>query len=183
MRRLLVIVAFSASGVSPALAQLPATLVPGARVRVSAPRHRALPLTGKLARFDRDSIWVVAAHQDSAWMLDEYGVWVRKSVGQPRDTLWGAPLGALTRLEVSRGKRTRMAAMGRGAARGFLYAGAFGAVLGTMVRDPEGFFYKDRAGGALFWGTVVGTLGGVTGALYGLAAPGERWQRLPVPPR
>jgi hypothetical protein len=169
---------------APAPAQPSASLVAGARVRVSAPRHRASGLTGSLLRVDSDSIWIRTVRRDSTWRLNERNIWVLTDVGPPRDTTWAAPVDALTRVEVSTGRRTHGAGMVRGAVRGFLYTGAVGALLGLFIRDPgDGFFYEDPGGGALFWGIFLGTLGGTVGGLYGLAAPGERWQRLPLPLR
>ena len=172
----------AATAAAPAAAQ-PEVLVPGVRVRVSAPKHHARALTGSLVRVENDSIWIRALRQGSAWRLGERDASAATGGAAAPDTLWVAPVDALTRLDVSRGRRSRLAGMAWGAGKGILYAGGVGAVVGTVIPDDNEFLYESPAGGAVFWGIFLGTLGGGVGALYGLASPGERWQRVRVPSR
>lgn len=89
------------------------------------------------------------------------------------------PLASITKLHVSLGHRSTGAGALRGAGIGLLIGGGAGAVVGfASGDDPPGWFSMTAQEKALLLGIGLGGLGAVVGGLVGLAAPGERWQRL-----
>jgi hypothetical protein len=160
MRRSIALAALAACVAWPAEAQEPSALAPGARVRVAALGF-ITPVTGSVVRVSGDSIWLLT---------------------KPDGSVLGVPLAALRRVEVSRGPNTRGRTAARRAGAGLLIGGTIGAVLGAATYDPGAFIGPhDRGGNALVGGAVFGALGALGGALYGLAAPGERWTLVRLP--
>lgn len=96
------------------------------------------------------------------------------------------PIASISRLEVSGGERSRMSGFGRGAGFGFLIGAGVGGMWGFADGDDECsgdnwcLFQMSAGEKALLGGVVIGGLGGVIGGLFGVANPGERWQRVPV---
>jgi hypothetical protein len=121
----------------------------GARVRVLAPRVAERSLVGVLLANDGDGLLV---------KRDEGGV----SVTIPRS--------AITRLEVSRGRKSKMRAALIGAAAG---AGA-GAAVGAMTwSEGDQYFYFDKGSYIAVNSVLLGGIGALVGALL---PQGEKWQ-------
>jgi hypothetical protein len=95
------------------------------------------------------------------------------------------PLDSVTRLDVSRGRKTNTA---RGAGIGFLLGGLVGAVIvyasyeECVPQGPWSCIGPDFGSGfAAAVGGVIGGLGGlVAGAIIGTAIKTERWQEVPL---
>jgi hypothetical protein len=90
------------------------------------------------------------------------------------------PLDAVTRLDVSRGRKTNT---GKGAEIGFLLGGVVGAVIGyASYEECEGVCFGDFGSGfAAFVGGLVGGLGGgAVGALIGSSTKTDRWREVPL---
>ncbi len=95
------------------------------------------------------------------------------------DTLT-VPVTLLTRLDVSRGRKTNT---GKGAEIGFLLGGVVGAVIGyASYEECEGVCFGDFGSGfAAFVGGLVGGLGGgAVGALIGSSTKTDRWREVPL---
>ncbi len=139
-------------------AQSPASLSPGSRVRLLASGMSPRPLIGTILRGDETTVEIQGAEQKDP-------VVVRRD--------------AITRLEVSLGRRSR----GRGAGIGALVGFGIGVIPALM---PE---HKEECGpnAGLFCGLVIitrtqvglvfGGIGAGVGALIGAAVPpGEKWK-------
>jgi hypothetical protein len=158
-----VLVLLAAAMVGTALpAQEVSTLMPGERVRI-----KSTDLRGEFI--------VRSAGQDSL------------VVGtMTSDETWTLPVESLRSVEVSGGKRSRPAAIGRGAGFGALLGASVGAVLGFADGDDECaegnwcIIQFSAADKAVMGGLAVGVLGGAVGGILGAANPGERWQRVPI---
>ena len=99
------------------------------------------------------------------------------------DTL-SVPVNLVTRLDVSRGRKTNT---GEGAGIGFLLGGFVGAVIGLTSYEKcesQGAFSCIGPGGPEIYAlgaAVIGGLGGVVvGALIGSAIETDRWQEVPL---
>ncbi len=91
------------------------------------------------------------------------------------DTLT-VPVTLLTRLDVSRGRKTNT---GEGAVTGLLVGGVAGAVIGLASYECEPCFVDLGPGVYAAAGAVIGGLGGlVVGALIGLEIETDRWQEV-----
>ncbi len=92
------------------------------------------------------------------------------------DTLY-VPVDRVTRLDVSRGRKTNT---GTGAVIGLLVGGVVGAAIGYASYE-EGGFGDLGPGVNVVAGGVIGGLGGlVTGAFIGLAIQTDRWREVPL---
>jgi hypothetical protein len=150
------------------LAQQATFLAPGTRVRVSAPAVAGKRLEGTVARLDADTMVV-------------------------RSDGWGAdlavPLGSVTALDVSGGRKSRALKFGG-------IGAAIGAVVGTflMIVDegtsaPDVDITDDEApvewvAGPVWqkvrYPVVSAAAGFGIGAIIGAAFPGERWEAVPL---
>ena len=133
-----------------ALAQEPSEVIPGTRVRITAPTVAEKRLVGTITAWGPENLTVTS----------EKGPIV-------------LPRGAVSRLEVSRGRKSR----GRGALVG-AGIGVGAGVVGGFAHgsDPPGLVSFN----ASFYAFGYGILGAAAGALIGLAiTPGERWEELP----
>jgi hypothetical protein len=157
----------------PASAPEPATLTIGLRVRATTKDGAWESRAGTVTRLGPDSIWI--------------GVPCRELASDcrlaPGDFTVGFAFETLKRLDVSRGPRSRQSASNRAGALGFLIGAGFGAALGAAAFDPDAFLANDFPGYVGLSAAVLGGVGLLIGALYGEAAPGERWQRLRIPER
>lgn len=136
-------------------------LSPGARVRLTAPA-----IEGEFHVLDatRDTLVVQR---------------------QPGAPVHRVAVGAIQRLDVSRGRRSAMAGFGRG----FLIGAGIGAVTGAVSGFADGddddasFFSMSAEAKALGGGLFLGLGGGLVGGVVGLGVRGERWERVVAAPR
>ncbi len=172
MRRATILVAILAF--TP-LASATAQVRPGARVRVTRlpicpPTH-----TTCVGRSPRQDVGTFVRWSDDTLLVLSNG-----------NTL-ALPLDAVTRLDVSRGRKTNT---GKGAEIGFLLGGVVGAVIGYASYEecvPQGPRSWSCIGpnfgseGAALGGALLGGLGGgVVGALIGASSKTDRWQEVPL---
>ncbi len=150
-------------------AQQESTVAPGSRIRVSAPTVSSRPIVGE----------VVAVHSDT--LVIDASAWVRGRTQWERLEEAEIPLGSLTRLEVSQGKKSNV---GKGALIGGLVGAGVGLALGlaASAEDSEGFapVGPEGAGDVLGVSAIMGGLGAGIGALIGAISPGERWKEVPL---
>jgi hypothetical protein len=135
--------------------------LPGSRVRVwTGLNERGNPTgprrTGQITAWTADSV-----------VLDAPGA---------RGAL-AVPITSVSRMDVSR-PRTVLEGAGRIGAVGVVIGGVTGAVLG--IREGDDWFFSAKAK-AVGYGIILGGAGGLAGMLVGALAPGERWQRVPLP--
>ncbi len=150
------------------LASATAQVRPGARVRVTRlpicpPTH-----TTCVGRSPRQDVGTFVRWSDDTLLVLSNG-----------NTL-ALPLDAVTRLDVSRGRKTNT---GKGAEIGFLLGGVVGAVIGyASYEECEGVCFGDFGSGfAAFVGGLVGGLGGgAVGALIGSSTKTDRWREVPL---
>jgi hypothetical protein len=89
------------------------------------------------------------------------------------------PRPTLTRVDVSRGPRTRTKAAWAGARKGALIGGIPGAVLLALQHDQ----IQDGVGiphAAALGAWSGGLFGGLIGAIVSARRPGEQWERVPI---
>lgn len=96
------------------------------------------------------------------------------------------PIAAVRRLEVSLGRRSRLAGAGRGAAYGLIGGVVTGVARGYLGGGTEAApgAEGDRSAGdnAALYGIIFGVLGGIGGSIVGVIRPGERWRRMSLQP-
>lgn len=156
MPRLLLMSVFTLIFATPALAQ-PSAVRAGDDVRITS-----ATITG---RFLLDAV------TDDIFTL-------RDSTG----ATFHVPLSSVTRLAVSRGRRSAGAGALRGAGIGFAVGAVTGIVIGIASGDDQpDILGLNRGEKALLAGTVLGGTAALLGTLVGLAAPGERWERVELP--
>ncbi len=148
-------------------AQQDTLVVPGARVRVTAPTVAENHLVGTVAAVDADTLVLGVNHGTSSCFGQ--GVTIMKL---------SIPFASMTSLEVSRGKKSNV---GKGLGIGFLAGAALGAAIGFAAGDdPPGFlaFSSEQKAAA---GAILGSLaGGVIGGVVGATGPSERWETVPL---
>lgn len=133
-------------------------IVPGARIRVSAPSFSRDRLIGTVASKSADTL-VVKVENGAAPL--------------------SIPLVSITRLEVSRGKVARGVNALKGAGIGLLVGAGVGVVAGLVIDDPQN--NEITAGAwALFGAGVLGGAGLLTGGIVGFARSNERWKKVPL---
>lgn len=162
MRPLALVVALATA--APTLAAQPPSPppAPGQLVRVQLGREAPPQLagyrgTGTLERLDADSLVV-------------------RSGG----ALVALPLGVVGRLEVHRGRRSRLASLAVGTLAGVAGGALVGASIGSTVGDDDDFFgpsFPEALGGL-----AGGILGGVGGIVWGSTRSLDRWERVPLSP-
>jgi hypothetical protein len=129
-------------------------LAPGARLRVRTSDGRTL-----IGRVDAVTPAGVELQPDGQTL----------AVALPRPTL--------SRVEISRGPRTRRASAWAGAKKGALIGGIPGTVLLALQHDQVGGGVSIPHAAALgAWSG--GLFGGLIGAWVGASRPGERWERV-----
>ena len=170
-----------------ATAQEPPPVKVGDRVRVTAPdlgrREGTVQLltTDSLVMRPEYGAWPVQwLTRDSLVMYPEYGGWLVDSVRHMPNRL-AIPLASVTRLEVSRGRKSNA---GRGAKIGALVLGIPGVIAGLALVGRElcgGLGSCSDVGPEVV--VVLGAVGAGTGALIGAvigyAIRTERWVDLP----
>jgi len=152
-----------------ATAQVPVR--PGARVRVTG--HFCQPLYSCVGGSPQQYVGTLVT-----WEADTL------VVQSNRDTL-AVPVDFVTRLDVSRGRKTNTA---NGAGIGFLLGGLVGAVIVYASYEecvPQGLFScigpNYGPGTYALAGGVIGGFGGLmAGALIGSAIKTDRWQEVPL---
>jgi len=158
MRALPLVAVFVLAPLSNAIAQQQ-PLQAGQRVRVTAP---TLGIRKQAATFEAlrgDTLIVVA------------------------DSIMDCPLASVTRLDVSRGRRSNaLKGLGFGAAAGAVIGaavGAWGAHRDTPTSEAV-FCYEGTAACAAGGALAVGAFGGLVGLGVGALAKTDRWEELPL---
>lgn len=160
MRCLLIAVALAFLPISPLSAQVPQPPEPGDRIRVSTGRPPGGPdwIVGTLVEIMGDRLTL---------RPDREG---RSEVELARD--------ALTRMEVSRGRRAG-SRWRRGLGLGFLAGAVAGAVVVPLAVDEEASDLS--TGDAVLLGAGYGGVGGgLIGTLVGFTIKVERWEEVPL---
>jgi hypothetical protein len=98
------------------------------------------------------------------------------------DTTQVVPIGAIYKLLVLRGRRSRAVSGLGGLGAGLLFGAVFGGALGYGDGDPDtGFPVNATPGEAAAVGAVVlGGIGGFVGLMMGLGQPFKKWEKVPV---
>ncbi len=162
MRRATILVAILAF-VPFAIATAQVPLRPGERVRVT--RLPLCPPNTLCVKTPRQSVGTFLAWDADSLVVQSNG-----------DTLY-VPVDRVTRLDVSRGRKTNT---GTGAVIGLLVGGVVGAVIG-YANYEEGGFGDIGPGANVAAGGVIGGLGGlVTGAFIGLEIQTDGWREVPL---
>ncbi len=89
--------------------------------------------------------------------------------------------GSLSGMDVSRGGKSRGSAALKGAGVGFLIGAAAGTVGGLTFCGDECERCATAEGTAVFAASILGSAGGLWGAVIGALTAGERWERVPLP--
>jgi hypothetical protein len=135
-------------------------LAPGSRVRVTHPGEGTR--TGTVVELSADTLEV---HFDG------------------RSIPAHLPIDQVSRLDVSRGKHTRVLAR---SGIGFMVGAAVGAGVGAVSEaacEPgNGQICLGAGAGALIGGIFFGAVGGIVGLVAGVV-PSEQWERVPLQPR
>lgn len=155
MLHLAAAIALAAALISPpASAAQPASLTPGARVRISAPDLDLRNRAGKIVRATEDSV-----------TIDFRG-------RRPPVTM---PIESLSRMEVSTGKRSR-AGLARGVGIGLLIGAAIGSVIASALSEGTCADECQRGSRVLVRGG--GVAGAVLGGVIGVATAPDRWEEV-----
>jgi hypothetical protein len=147
-------------------AQLPVQLEPDTRVRVK-------PISGPQAvyiviRVDNDVLVV---------LRKRYDVLRRRT----RHDSVQIPFEAIQRLQLSGGRDPAGTRALRGAGYGALVLGSIGAIAGAVgCSGGSGIGCSSAVDGAVVLGGLSASVGGLFGALFGLASSGERWEEVPL---
>ncbi len=145
-------------------AQQDTLVVPGARVRVTAPTVAENHLVGTVAAVDADTLVLGVNHGTSSLAI---------------------PFASMTSLEVSRGKKSKA---GLGAIIGAPIGLVAGALIGYAASGGGGTFplgegleRLEEGGDAMAAGALLGGLtGGLIGALIGSSIKVDRWETVPL---
>ena len=157
-RASVLLVAFMIAGSADLLAQHRPAIVPGDRVRVSAPGIGVERLVATVLTAKPDTIVV-----------------------QSREPL-ALPIASVTRLELSRDRKSRARL---GMAIGFWSGAIAGGVIAASLEDAEDNFIMDSnpsdAGGALLGSALLGGIAGTgLGALIGSIFRVDQWAAMPL---
>jgi hypothetical protein len=151
----LVALALTVGSALPAVGQGVDAAPPGTRVRVMARGITARPLVGVVNDWQPDAL-------------------VIRSIEHP--TTMRIPLPALTRLDVSQGRRSHWV---RGGAIGLVTGlAASGLFLAAFCSDPDTSCHADTVGKVT---AIFGLPPTMIGLGIGLAIRSERWERVPLP--
>ena len=163
---ILSVIIFSA----PLVAQEPAILksvTPGDRVRVTAPQFfQKIKISKSSRKIARVVGTVMAANADTLFL---------KVDNQYEPMIISVPFASLKRLEVSRGKKSKI---GSGAGVGFLVGAIAGAGIGYIVDEKGNDLRPEHA--ALLVAGPGAILGILIGAGIGSSMRGDRWVELPL---
>ncbi len=145
-------------------AQQKTTVTPGSRIRASAPSVSSKPFVGDVVGWESDSLIVDAR------------VWQK---GTRLNQQVKVAMGSLTKLEVSRGRKSRFL---QGLGYGFLVGAVTGTVIGAASGDddPSQFFSMTAGEKAAVGAVSLGLLGGIVGGVIGLSSPAEKWEEVPL---
>lgn len=130
----------------------------GERIRVTAPAFSIYRRVGTL----------VALNVDTLLLQAENSAFSRPVV---------IPLASITRLQVSRGMKSRGKSALKGSAIGF---GVVFVPMLVVLAVEESQLDEDRTGDVLVYSLIGGAGGLALGGLIGSQSPGERWERIPV---
>jgi hypothetical protein len=142
-----------------AAAQEAPTELRGRLVRVTVPSLGRTPVVGRLTEVDEDSLLIRSAGGGSHLL----------------------PLDAVTRIEWSRGRKSRI---GSGARWGAVVLGAYGLLQG-LTGSPGGGDWelcRSRAGCAVGAATFLGAAGALAGGCIGAFSEEEDWREVSPPP-
>ena len=133
-------------------------VVPGAKVRIKAPSVSKRLLIGTIVTIDADTL-VLRPIRHTIWLV--------------------IPLASVSKLAVSQGLKRKTL---EGAVRGLLVGAGFGVLLGYAVGPEENcsFIFCSRGEVAGLYGTFLGTVGLVVGALAGTGMRTDKWERVPL---
>ncbi len=163
---ILSVIIFSA----PLVAQEPAileSLLPGNRVRVTAPQFfQKIKISKSSRKIARVVGTVIAAKADTLFL---------KVDNQPEPLIMSVPFASLRKLEVSRGKKSKI---GSGAGVGFLIGAIAGAAIGYIADEEGNDFPPEHA--ALLVAGPGAILGILIGAGIGSSMRGDRWVEVPL---
>jgi hypothetical protein len=143
---------------SAALAQAPAPVQPGQRVRVQSTVAHTPVLIGAVEAIGADTL--VVRHDDGA------GAGVATAI----------PLSSIARLQVSRGRHSKWLT---GLVLGAGVGAAAGAIIGAATHDENDFLFS-AAGDAVLGAIVLTPVGALTGMVIGLLVKTERWRTVPL---
>lgn len=145
-------------------AQQKTAVTPGSRIRASAPSVSSKPFVGDVVAWESDFLVVDAR------------VWQK---GTRLNQQVKVAIGSLTKLEVSRGHKSRFL---RGLGYGFLIGAAAGTVIGAASGDddPSEWFAMSAGEKAVVGAVSLGLLGGIVGGVIGLSSPAEKWEEVPL---
>ena len=151
--------ALAAAPIAHLVAQQPA-LAPGARVRISAPEvSPGDRLIGSVIAVSADTI-LMRVEQPATWASDTAAI----------------PYGSITRLDVSRGRKSAIVPgllVGMGA--GGIAGAALGATDLTRCRNDRDI----GVGGCLIFEGLFVAGGGLVGAVLGAVIRRDRWEQVP----
>lgn len=99
-------------------------------------------------------------------------------LGDDPDARLALPLTSVTKLEVSRGRKSLGA--GKGALWGSLIGVATGAALGAVAYSEPNDFVHNRGDAALLGAVVLGVPGLVVGTIAGAISKTDRWEEVPL---
>ena len=149
----------------------PGAVVPGARVRITAPSVSAEQFIGEVVRVSGDTLVVTAKMFRS--MVKGAPTYISKRLE--------VPFASVTRLDVSRGKKNHILT---GALVGLLVGGGVGAIHGSSLGDddPEPFSIITLTAEqkAAAWGIGFGAVGLVIGAAIGATKKTDIWKPVPL---
>jgi len=147
--------------------RLPESLLPGNRVRVTAPQFFQKIKISKFSRKKSRLVGtVVAANADTLFF---------KVDNQPEPLIMSVPFASLNRLEVSRGKKSKI---GSGAGVGFLIGAIAGAAIGYIADEEGNDLPPEHA--ALVVAGPGAILGILIGAGIGSRMRGDSWEEVPL---
>ena len=140
-------------------------LAPGTRVRVTVPDQKH-PLVGAFVSRTADSLMLEIPAR--SW----------NGVGRRPVELVSLPVPRITRLEVSRGRRSHP---GRGAGIGALVGAAAGLALGLAASADNSGWFEIGPGEVASATLVMGGIGAGVGAIVGGLSHSERWEATTLP--
>jgi len=137
------------------VAQEAPPVVPGARVRISAPTINVNRFVGTVVKLNTDTLFLSLTNQTAPQAISFISV---KS------------------LEVSRGRKSKRgqgALIGLALGAGIGYLSASSGANNPQAAEPKDFYYKTRIPAFALYGSGIG-------ALIGWATKVERWQAIPL---
>lgn len=139
-----------------AVAQEPAPVHPGQRVRVRSTVAHAPVLTGAVESIGRDTM--IVRHEDGAGVAT------------------AIPLSSVAQLQVSQGRHSKWVT---GLLIGAGVGAVAGAIIGAATYDEDDPFFS-AGENALAAALLFTPIGGLAGAIIGLQVKTERWESVPL---